>query len=42
MLAFLKGHLLLAVDAQNQPARRLYQNAGFREVTVRRLFARRL
>jgi mycothiol synthase len=34
--------VLLAVDAQNQPARRLYQDAGFREVTVRRLFARRL
>jgi ribosomal protein S18 acetylase RimI-like enzyme len=34
--------VLLAVDAQNEPARRVYRDAGFREVTVRRLLARRL
>lgn len=34
--------VLLAVDAQNEPARRVYCEAGFHEVTVRRLLARRL
>jgi mycothiol synthase len=34
--------VLLAVDAQNQPAQRIYVEAGFREVAVRRLMARRL
>ena len=34
--------VLLAVDAQNEPARRVYRAAGFHEVTVRRLLARRL
>jgi mycothiol synthase len=34
--------VLLAVDAHNQPARRVYLAAGFREVAVRRLLARRL
>lgn len=34
--------VLLAVDAQNEPARRLYEEAGFTEVTRRRLLARRL
>jgi ribosomal protein S18 acetylase RimI-like enzyme len=34
--------VLLAVDAQNEPARRVYCDAGFHEVTTRRLLARRL
>lgn len=34
--------VLLAVDAQNLPARRIYSAAGFREVAVRRLYAKRL
>lgn len=34
--------VLLAVDAQNEPARRVYRDAGFHEVTTRRLLARRL
>ena len=34
--------VLLAVDAQNRPARRIYEQAGFREVAVRKLLARRL
>jgi ribosomal protein S18 acetylase RimI-like enzyme len=34
--------VLLAVDAQNDPARRVYRDAGFHEVTTRRLLARRL
>jgi ribosomal protein S18 acetylase RimI-like enzyme len=34
--------VLLAVDAKNGPARSIYRDAGFHEVTVRRLLARRL
>lgn len=34
--------LLLAVDAHNKPARRIYRDAGFQEVTTRRLLARQL
>jgi RimJ/RimL family protein N-acetyltransferase len=34
-------HILLAVDAQNVPAQRIYSAAGFRRVAVRRLLALR-
>lgn len=34
--------VLLAVDAQNAPARRVYRDAGFHEAVTRRLLARRL
>jgi ribosomal protein S18 acetylase RimI-like enzyme len=34
--------VLLAVDASNHVARRIYEQAGFEQVAVRRLWARRL
>lgn len=36
------SQLLLAVDAHNGPARRIYRAAGFTEIAVRRLLVRRL